>query len=232
MAADWVQDYLNAQEAKRRKIDALAGIIMNLPNEYQPRGWLPLTTLSTGTHDFTLDSLSLKAIEEELMQTRNEITLSVDDILREELQRKQMSNELERKRNMAAAYGLDDFKNGTVIAFEKNFDKKQPVGAQERNSNTGVSYQYAAIKIQGLWYVTCSSQRPLSPMDWPSLVLWLLNGDYPTEASNVTVMEAGPTVGDRASSSRAIEAGDAANDDESNLNVIDEEPDWDGSIGA
>jgi hypothetical protein len=61
----------------------------------------------------------------------------------------------------------DDFGNGAVITFQKQFREG------------GRIYDYAAIKAAGLWYST----GPLAPkgFTWDALMAWLIR-DIPVEA--------------------------------------------------
>lgn len=68
----------------------------------------------------------------------------------------------ERLIEEAMRFGEDDYPEGTVIKFRKQFVEG------------GEKYRYAAIKANGLWYTT----GPKSPKGytWDELVAWLSQG--------------------------------------------------------
>lgn len=107
------------------------------------------------------------------------INMSVTDILREEMQREALQKELDRKRAMIAAYGVDTFNDNTVIRFAKYFPQQ---------GDKAKRYEYAALKCEdGKWYTT--GPKVQSGFSWTDLVLWLIeHPTLPTEAHSVWVM--------------------------------------------
>jgi hypothetical protein len=66
-------------------------------------------------------------------------------------------------------YGKDH-EDGTVLKFTKFWSAGQ----------FGDPYSYAALRINGRWYLTGSTRRrAASPVTWDDLLLWMDSGEYP-----------------------------------------------------
>jgi hypothetical protein len=138
----------------------------------------------------------------EQVDESSSITLTVDQMLREEIQKTQFAEEVARKKALLANYGVDDFENGQILSFPKRL----PNAKKDQGYET---YQYAALKVKGMWYLTRGWPGPVqSPKQWADLVIWLIEGDWPTKAEEVGLasFRAQDDLASHAKQSRAIEA--------------------------
>jgi hypothetical protein len=138
----------------------------------------------------------------EQVDESSSITLTVDQMLREEIQKTQFAEEVARKKALLANYGVDDFENGQVLTFPKRL----PNAKKDQGYET---YQYAALKVRGMWYLTRGWPGPVqSPKQWADLIIWLIEGDWPTKAEEVGLasFRAQDDLASHAKQSRAIEA--------------------------
>lgn len=56
-------------------------------------------------------------------------------------------------------FGEDDYPNGATVVFDLKFNE------------TGVTYNYAARKACGIWYITCGSRGTVrGPFAWDDLI--------------------------------------------------------------
>lgn len=62
-------------------------------------------------------------------------------------------------------YPEDTFSNGTVLKFKKQFEGRG-----------SVKYNYAAIKVNGLWYTTGHNLRTPKGITWEELIDWMGEG--------------------------------------------------------
>lgn len=80
---------------------------------------------------------------------------------------------LQKERAMLARFPKDNFGEGTVIRFDRVFG-----GSWEEMQESGVEpnvYSYAAIKTNGLWYLTGSGNGGVQRQrySWNALIEWL-----------------------------------------------------------
>jgi hypothetical protein len=130
------------------------------------------------------------------------ITMTVDDMLRDELRKQQFAEEVARKKALLANFGVDDFEDGQILSFPKRL----PNSRKDEGYQT---YLFAAIKAAGRWYLTGSNASTLpTALDWADLVIWLIEGDWPTKAVEVglATFRAQDDLASHAKQSRAIEA--------------------------
>jgi hypothetical protein len=138
----------------------------------------------------------------EQVDESSSITLTVDQMLREELQKTQFAEEVARKKALLANFGVDDFEDGQVLTFPKRLpNAKKDEGFQ--------TYQYAALKVKGQWYLTGMRNNVTKwNASWADLIIWLIEGDWPTKAEEVGLASFRPQddLASHAKQSRAIEA--------------------------
>lgn len=91
----------------------------------------------------------------------------VDIDVANELNKRQTERLLKTKMNLVDALGEDVFVDGDVITFSKKFD------------NNGDTYQYVALKVGDVWYVTGRNNYSLA---WEKLVGFLVSGKFPTKS--------------------------------------------------
>jgi hypothetical protein len=142
------------------------------------------------------------------------ITLTVDQMLRDEIQKTQFAEEVARKKELLRNYGVDDFEDGQILQFPKRL----PNSRKDQGFET---YQYAALKVKGAWYLTGAraERTATSPLQWADLVIWLIEGEWPTKAEEVGLMStrAEDSLDRHAKQSRAIEAPQVDTTPDSNL---------------
>jgi len=88
---------------------------------------------------------------------------NVDAKLAQMLLDRQEKEETEHKLALLEEYPDDDFPNGTIFRFTKQFEKD------------GVKFLYGAIKVNNLWYLSGPTQGARQ-YTWKDLALWLVSG--------------------------------------------------------
>src|SRR6185369_340411 len=98
-----------------------------------------------------------------------------DQRLAEQLAATRLEEELARKTQILADLGADTFGQHTVIRFDKTFAKD------------GTVYTYAAIKVDGHWYLTgtVAGGNGGGRHTWDELMLFLVSGPEPTTTFEV-----------------------------------------------
>lgn len=90
----------------------------------------------------------------------------------EALQERERHDEVVTRLDIANGYGPDNFTEGTVLRFRRQF----------RACSDRV-YTYAAVKAAGRWYATDGTART-----WYELVAWLVSAGVPVTAADVEVL--------------------------------------------
>lgn len=62
-----------------------------------------------------------------------------------------------------------------VITFTKDYAR-----SSARHLNSNHTYSYAAIRINGAWYITQNSTGNVPSMHWPRLLEWLGKSNWPS----------------------------------------------------
>jgi hypothetical protein len=102
-------------------------------------------------------------IDKVLKQERvRDMRIDVDARVQQVLEERQVQAEVEKRLQLIEAYGEDNFPEGAVIRFKKQF----------RPDST--AYSYAAIKANGQWYT--SGPKSTRAYSWLELVAWLVAG--------------------------------------------------------
>lgn len=106
---------------------------------------------------------------------RNSVRISLWQLLREE----RFRAEVDRRRKILEwfSYGTDPHDEGTVIKFERRFKL------------SAKTYNYAAIKAGGKWYVTGGAESP-QRVTWDEFLLWLVGSDNAEPVMQYRVMTA------------------------------------------
>jgi hypothetical protein len=102
---------------------------------------------------------------------------AVDQAVAEKARATDIEAEVQTRLGMVAAYGSDEYDEGTTLRFWKAFPTQ---GGRFK------SYLYAAIKVGQKWFTTGPSQGQYG---WTDLVLWLVSGSEPTQAYEVITVE-------------------------------------------
>lgn len=99
-------------------------------------------------------------------------TKAVDEAVKFTLDEQRAGKLLEEKLALVEAYGADTLPNGTIMKFDKLFDKN------------GTVYSYVVLKANNKWYCT-GSVMGFSRGSWDELVLALVSGTYPLSSGDV-----------------------------------------------
>jgi hypothetical protein len=104
-----------------------------------------------------------KAVIDKVLKKRGyAMIIDVDARVQQVLEERQVQAEVEKRLKLIEAYGDDNFPEGAVIRFKKQF----------RPDST--AYSYAAIKANGQWYT--SGPKSTRAYSWLELVAWLVAG--------------------------------------------------------
>jgi hypothetical protein len=93
---------------------------------------------------------------------RGDMRIDIEARVQQVLEERQVQAEVEKRLKLIEAYGEDNFPEGAVIRFKKQF----------RPDST--AYSYAAIKVNGQWYT--SGPKSTRAYSWLELVAWLVAG--------------------------------------------------------
>jgi hypothetical protein len=104
---------------------------------------------------------------------------AADQQLAERLAAARLEEELARKTNFLADLGADTFDEHTVIRFDKILPSAAARVATVR------TYTYAAIKVDGHWYLTGTIAGRYT---WDELMLFLVSGPEPTTTFEVLAL--------------------------------------------
>jgi hypothetical protein len=120
----------------------------------------------------------------EVSDYENTDTPNVDALVTQFIRERAVAAEAERRVRLVDEYGEDSverFPEGTILRVAKTF---RLTLADELKT-----YTYAALKVNGKWYLTGNTSRP-SGQTWRKLVLWLVSGVDPVDPSVVEIVTA------------------------------------------